>query len=150
MGTLHITDHAFRDFLQLNELNISNTQTLTLRDYWFSKDNYVQILDISWNKLTVLRREDFRTLRRLLVANFSHNEIETIEQLAFSDLETLKELNLRNNRLNYLIDWGDLFSLEVLNLDDNFLTKVKIISATQNYGEHKFCISSYHLMHSTA
>lgn len=76
--------------------------------------------------LAELRRDDFRTLKALETVNFSHNEIENVDSLTFADLKWLKELNLRNNRLNHLIDfWGDHPNiLEALNLDDNLLTKV--------------------------
>lgn len=119
-----MSDYGFRDFSQLIQLNVSNTRTLALKDHWFSKENNVQILDISWNKLSIVRREDFRTLSSLVTVDFSHNQIENIETLAFSSLKWLKELDLRNNRLNYLIEWGELLNMEVLKLDDNYLTKV--------------------------
>ncbi len=125
MGTLKLSDYGFKDFTQLNHLNVSNTQTLSLQDHWFATENNVQILDISWNELTVLRRQTFRTLRNLVALNFSHNEIEEIEAFAFADLKELKELDLRNNRLDSLVDyWGALSTLEALYLDDNSLTKV--------------------------
>lgn len=127
-GTLQVAEYGFRGFSQLIQLNISSTQTTTLKNSWFSRSNSIQTLDVSWNRLNSLKQEDMRTLSKLLVANFSNNEIEEIERLAFSTLRQMKILNLRNNRIANVFDLGDLPSLEVLNLDDNFLEEVCTIS----------------------
>lgn len=130
-GTLHVRDNGFRDFSQLNELNISNTRISMLKNNWFARSNNISMLDASWNKLTSVKREDLRTLSKLVMVNLSHNELEDIEMFAFSDLRRMIELNLRNNRIRNIIDWGDLPNLEVLNLDDNFLTEVSIITTIE-------------------
>lgn len=119
-----MTEYGFRGFSELSELNISSTRTSTLRNSWFSRKNNIQILDISWNELTSLQQDNLRTLSMLSVANFSHNEIEDIEMLAFSSLQSMRILDLRNNRIARLFDPGDLPALEVLNLDGNFLVEV--------------------------
>ncbi|XP_037042584.1 insulin-like growth factor-binding protein complex acid labile subunit [Bradysia coprophila] len=123
-GSLDVAEYGFRGFSQLIELNISSTHTSILRNSWFSRRNNIQILDFSWNQLTSLKQDSLRTLSQLSVANFSHNEIEDIEMVAFSSLQSMKILDLRNNRIAHLFDLGDLSTLEILNLDENFLVEL--------------------------
>ena len=61
----------------------------------------VAVLDLSHNKLGIIRDADLADCSNLTTLDMSFNQINTIEQLAFSDLRHLNELVLSNNQLIY-------------------------------------------------
>lgn len=81
-------------------------------------------LDISNNKVTEIRREDFKGLSRLTSLNLSENSLRMLEQKTFSHLPTLRILRLKSNQIS-CIETGafdGLYYLETLDITDNVLT----------------------------
>lgn len=132
-GTLTISDHGFNAFTQLIQLNISRSRIFALNSNWFSQNNVIRSLDVSWNKLTSLKRDNLRSLTKLVVANFSNNEIDEVARSSFSDSRLIKILDLGKNRLASVFDLNDLSGLEVLNLDHNSLVEVSIYFSVNHY-----------------
>ncbi|KAM9308470.1 uncharacterized protein PAF06_012678 [Gastrophryne carolinensis] len=80
-------------------------------------------LNVSYNYLTGLQKEQFICLKDLQILSLENNRINYIDQTAFNGLDQLRVLNLQNNNI-FAIDniiFSHLFSLEHLNLYENIL-----------------------------
>ncbi len=84
-------------------------------------------LELSWNLIDEVRKNDLRGLHSLEKLSLRGNHISSIDALSFRDLSSLKTLNLMGNKLE---EWSSNIthafrsSLEVLNLSDNLITQV--------------------------
>ncbi|XP_066933586.1 peroxidasin-like [Clytia hemisphaerica] len=84
------------------------------------------VLDLRYNKIKELKREDFKNLKNLENLFLGNNLISSIESDTFADLKKLRHLYLFSNRLR-LIDgktFTGLSSLEQLYLQNNAISKV--------------------------
>lgn len=125
-GMLRLSDRGFRDYDSLVRLNISQTGLREIKAGWFSRSNNLQFLDMSHNELTILNRDHLRTLQKLLVANFSYNDIEEVQAHSFQDLLMLQELYLNFNQIGRISSLGQLSHLQVLDMSDNSIDIVRI------------------------
>jgi hypothetical protein len=70
-------------------------------------------LELQFNNLSIIRKDDLKTLRQLRILNLQDNQIHTIDTDAFRDLISLEKLRLNGNKLNHLAD-GTFASLKQL------------------------------------
>lgn len=119
----------------------------------------LKILNVTYNRLTVIPRNTFPKLYELHTIDLSHNEIEKIAPEVFQPLFGLRYLNLSNN---YLVEIGSrtfgkvatilelslrenrienvkqdaftyLISLQTLDLSDNAIESIFLLSNTLFY-----------------
>ncbi|KAL7845736.1 hypothetical protein AOLI_G00239280 [Acnodon oligacanthus] len=85
-----------------------------------------RVLDISYNKISVIKRNDLGDLTNLHNLNVSKNMIEEVEDGAFRGLAALQELNLAHNRLTTISGgfFQDLFNLTELRLNENHISNI--------------------------
>ncbi|XP_017579129.2 toll-like receptor 13 [Pygocentrus nattereri] len=85
-----------------------------------------RVLDISYNKISVIKRNDLGDLTNLHNLNVSNNMIEEVEDGAFRGLAALQELNLAYNRLTTISGgfFQDLFNLTELRLNENHISDI--------------------------
>ena len=76
-------------------------------------------LDLSRNKLTILRRHEFLSMTNLTVLHLSVNQIASVEDGAFAGLSKLELLWLFYNKLTSVPDISPLASLHNLGLSAN-------------------------------
>lgn len=124
IGQVSISRVGFRPFLQLLRLNLTGASLKSLKSDWFDENSSITHLDLSHNELTVIRRRDLRSLRKLNELNLAHNLIEEVETKAFIDVTHLRKLDLRDNRLRTIEYLGELSDLRTLDLSENSITEV--------------------------
>ncbi|RXM94788.1 Toll-like receptor 13 [Acipenser ruthenus] len=85
-----------------------------------------KVLDISGNRISQLRENDFRNLTNLKNLNASRNQICHVAPGTFRDLTGLQELNLTQNKLSVLSSsmFHGLLNLTVLKLAWNRIQKI--------------------------
>ena len=108
-----------------------NCSYLNLRQVptYFPKSNSTSklcLLNLSWNRLTTIDNNSFKSLKDLKWLWLNHNHLTKIEPDAFVGLRYLTYLNLSSNKLEYPQSFGDqvfnpLVSLKYLNLKDNLI-----------------------------
>lgn len=86
----------------------------------------VEGLDLSKNKISLIRVSDFKNLSLLTQLDLKRNRISQIETGAFADLISLKKLNLNNNKLERLGEdlFDGLSNLTELRMISNRIRKV--------------------------
>jgi len=95
---------------------------------WLKKYESLEILDLSYNRISELRH--FEYLQNLRILNLRGNNIESIENL--TGLSNLQELNLGYNKIHSLPDLSSLKNLRVLFLGNNNLTELTNIEDLPN------------------
>ncbi|XP_041368487.1 slit homolog 2 protein-like isoform X2 [Gigantopelta aegis] len=83
----------------------------------------VEKLDLQGNNLTVIRRSDFESMRRLRILQLLDNQLHTIDKGAFDDLVGMERLRLDRNQLVSIPDllFANMGSLLRLDLSYNKL-----------------------------
>lgn len=97
-------DH-FIGFLALKSVTVINSdlKSFLCTGYHSQPDNAMSklnFLNLSGNKIKIVRKLEFEHLVQLEELNLSNNKIETIEHEAFATLTQLRKLDLSNNALN--------------------------------------------------
>lgn len=123
-GNLALSQGGFRAFQSLKRLIITKNSIASIRDNWFSADNNIEFLDLSYNNLQGLRRENMRNFRKVRVLNVTGNDIVATEANAFADMSQLEVLVLAHNRIATLIDLGSVPLLKELDYSENSITEV--------------------------
>jgi len=84
-------------------------------------------LEMTYNKITYIRKNLFQNVINLLTFDLSSNEIEQIEASCFNNLSNLKEANFSENKIKYIQKgiFNNLSSLENLNLFNNQIENKK-------------------------
>ncbi|UJR37599.1 hypothetical protein I4U23_030296 [Adineta vaga] len=84
-------------------------------------------LELQFNNLSIIRKDDLKALRQLRILNLQDNQIHTIDTDAFRDLISLEKLRLNGNKLNHLTDgtFSSLKQLQRLDLSSNRLRAIK-------------------------
>jgi len=118
----------------MNSFNEINLKSLDLSNNFNSFDDFMtkinsftklESLNISHNKLLLLKENQFNRLNDLNVLDLSFNELFYFELNAFKGLNNLKDLNLSNNHFTEIEDFINLPNLETINLDFNKINKIK-------------------------
>ncbi|XP_067618884.1 chaoptin [Eurosta solidaginis] len=82
------------------------------------------------NHITILHYEAFIAQPLLEIIDLRHNEIKTVEGMAFQGLRAIREIKLAGNRITNLN--SDVFenvpTLQKLDLSENFITQFPIVS----------------------
>uniref|UniRef100_A0AAY5E8J5 Uncharacterized protein n=1 Tax=Electrophorus electricus TaxID=8005 RepID=A0AAY5E8J5_ELEEL len=110
-----------------------------------------QVLDMSYNQISVIKKNDFVHLFNLQNLNVSNNQIKEVDDGAFRDLTTLQELNLACNKLNSVTKgfFWNLFNLTVLvmlNVSGNYLYDIyKIQMLLQTFNSTLVKLNIYYL-----
>ncbi|CAF0996746.1 unnamed protein product [Adineta ricciae] len=84
-------------------------------------------LDLQFNNISIIRKDDFKAFRQLRVLNLQDNQIHTIDTDAFRDLTSLEKLRLNGNKVNHFADgmFNTLKQLQRLDLSSNRLRAIK-------------------------
>lgn len=109
---------SFRDFLGLQQLNLSHCQLEELHAKHFADNASLLNLDVSHNDLQYIGRTLMRQLPNLVYANFSNNLIANVQPDAFVDLEHLLFLDLSTNEQEN-ITIGSNANLRYLSISNN-------------------------------
>lgn len=125
-GHLTMSDHGFKDFTSLRELNVSGTRLNSLKQSWFLVRSAMESLDISHNYLNKVFRNSFINLSNLKHLNLSHNDIDSVEINAFADISFLNNLDLSFNDIKEL-SFGECTRLKSINLGNNLINVVSFI-----------------------
>ena len=145
----------------LVRINFSYNRLICLPEFdMFEKLRY---LDISNNKIEIIKKNTFLNLNKLYILNLNHNRLYKIHTEAFSKLKDLFYLKLENNRLDRMPNIKKMISLielSVKNQNGNLNTlndyqfereSKPILSLTVNLednnfkyiGNKAFCTSNY-------
>ncbi|XP_072513892.1 uncharacterized protein [Salminus brasiliensis] len=125
-----IHGYWLKDCTVKGSLNSTNAKVLCykrqLLDIPRNLPSRVRVLDISYNKIKVIQRNDLGDLANLHNLNISKNMIMEVEDGAFRGLAALKELNLAYNKLIAISGeaFQNLFNLTVLRLEENHLSEI--------------------------
>jgi len=117
-------------------LHASSNALLRLRPFPSSWTHHLEILDLSENRLVVLKEQSFQHLHALTTLNLSNNSLSSLPTL-FHSRTKLKVLNVSKNNLStiHLQELGfDTTALEELNVSENALTHVPhVVGCTSLY-----------------
>ena len=124
-----IPNNLFKPLKNLSILDLSKCQILRLDSRLFEHNIKLTELGLRDNSFTELPAGMFNHNPKLTKIELQGNRnLSTIGENVFSSLQLLKELDLRNCRLNHLSlqnqDWLHLKQLKVLRLAGNLLEKV--------------------------
>ncbi|BET01333.1 unnamed protein product [Nesidiocoris tenuis] len=148
-----MADRAFVGLVSLQNLNASSNQlvalppelfqsTRNLREIYLNNNSIsvlapgllegldqLLVVDLSFNQLTssVVNRDTFSGLVRLVVLNLGHNQITRIDSHVFQDLYSLQILNLEHNQIESIADnaFVTLSNLHALTLSYNRITTIE-------------------------
>ncbi|OTF82277.1 toll-like protein, partial [Euroglyphus maynei] len=127
-GLIELPVGLFQGLSKLHVLNVAGNQITsdTLTPETFADLIRVIVLDISGNNLRRLPASTFQNQYSLQVLSLENNELETIDEGAFSTLYNLHKLKLSGNRFRHLPEsiLSGLFVLQDLLLSHNQLEHV--------------------------
>ncbi|CAF0793366.1 unnamed protein product [Didymodactylos carnosus] len=85
--------------------------------------------ELQFNNLSIIRKDDLKSLRQLRILNLQDNQIHTIDGESFRDLILLEKLRLNSNKLNHILDgtFSALKQLQRLTLNYNNLTTLPLL-----------------------
>ncbi|XP_071360778.1 toll-like receptor 2 [Trachinotus anak] len=106
---------------QIREQTVCNCSRQNLTTVPAAHSKLITELDISFNELETIQKDDFLAYAHLRSLIMTSNKIKTIQEQAFDPLVNLEKLDLSLNRLDTLsAGWfQNLFSLQYLNLLGN-------------------------------
>lgn len=87
---------------KLRELRLDTNAIETIDDFTFANLSSLTTLHLEFNKISVINRNTFSGLFKLIRLTLDANDIHTIENGAFSDLKELRKLGLSENKLKVL------------------------------------------------
>uniref|UniRef100_A0A915L7V0 LRRCT domain-containing protein n=1 Tax=Romanomermis culicivorax TaxID=13658 RepID=A0A915L7V0_ROMCU len=119
---------AFFRLQKLKVLRLNNNMITSLSIETFLGLTELRVLDLGQNSLTRLATSVFSDLPRLETLNLSSNLLNNIAPGALTNLRSLKQLHLADNQLTDLQNGEMIFrpiqSLKILNLQQNRLTSL--------------------------
>lgn len=117
---------AFKDLIQLRDLSLANNSLTGLPPNLFENLSHLLTLNLSKNQLdfSSSNGQPFIGLIRLVILDFSFNELSYIGPNTFKDLYSLQVLYLSHNKISYLEDntFTALANLHTLQLSNNQLS----------------------------
>jgi Leucine-rich repeat (LRR) protein len=130
VGKLTLSDAGFRDYDSLKNLDISNTETSSVKSSWFSRKT-LEVLNVSENYIKALKKEDTKFFNQLRVFNASFNEIKSLEPNTFLEAKKLETISLSHNQL-VNPTFENLDNLKQLYLKGNSFVVVKFLQNTSD------------------
>lgn len=117
----------FLEFELLEEIIIRHSQVPLIGDSTFWPGKKIRLIDLSYNRIEVLKESDFNGLTDLSVLNLSNNLISTIPSAVFHQLPNLTKLSLAQNKIGSLVPrlFYKLSKLERLELSGNPLEVIE-------------------------
>ncbi|XP_033104716.1 chaoptin-like, partial [Anneissia japonica] len=125
----HESIPAFLSIPTLVTLNLDSNHFPRLDSYTFCKQNVtcaLQTLSLRSNSLHNLSESTFRGLSGLLKIDLSGNNLETVPIDHWSDLNSLTNINLTWNRIQYLPNNTALQNIETFDVSVNKLTRYNL------------------------
>ena len=129
-----ISNH-FQYYLNDNQEFRIEKFEFNLKESLFFNFTDLKQLDLSKNKIKIIRNDSFNELKNLLILDLSSNLIETSETNTFKCLSLLTHLNISSNRLKN-IDLNGLYSLKELDLKENELLTIANLIPTKTVELH--------------
>ncbi|XP_074663101.1 adhesion G-protein coupled receptor G6-like isoform X2 [Tubulanus polymorphus] len=122
-----ICKDEFKDYVNLNSLNLSNNLIKYVHEDAFSHNENLEVLDLSYNNISTLKKETFENTAKLKFLNLSNNHIKSIHEGAFSYNENLEVLNLSYNNIITLHQdtFENTAKLKYLDLSYNNISTLK-------------------------
>jgi len=120
--------------LSFNKLNLEGDTNNNVS--YFKGQSKLETLDISFNDIQYLDTNlTFKNLNSLKTLNMSNNKLKLIDSYIFGFLRELNELNLASNRLSFLNHscFFNLVNLKKLKLDFNQLKSIDFLASNKNY-----------------
>jgi Leucine-rich repeat (LRR) protein len=118
----------FKDNRQLKEIHLQNNSLAVLAPGLFSGLEHLVILDLSNNELTSewVNGETFSGLVRLVILNLANNDLTRVDSVLFRDLYSLQVLNLENNQLSFVAEdaFSGMNNMHTLLLSHNHLKAI--------------------------
>ncbi|XP_076178791.1 leucine-rich repeat domain-containing glycoprotein 150 isoform X1 [Ptiloglossa arizonensis] len=136
-GLQEIPPNIFQNNTQLSLLTISGNPLKHTQDSKSSKHGLFDIpavteFDFSSNGVTKLKRTAFTKMQNLNFINLKNNKLRAIDGVIFNGLESLEEVDLSNNLLSEIpVDLFDNNGVETLRIAGNNLTRLSTIQASK-------------------
>ncbi|XP_013792068.2 leucine-rich repeat-containing protein 4B-like [Limulus polyphemus] len=117
---------SFSVYHNLEYLDVSHNQLITIGKNNFQKQNQLKYLLLSRNMLSSLQNETFSGLEKLTVLHINENLLQEVPPNVFSVLSKLENLDISQNRIFFISDAAflGLDRLRALSLRDNKLTDI--------------------------
>lgn len=123
-GSIQLGESGFQVFASLRSIIITNGSFELIEPNWFSENNKVEHIEMTWNWFRRLKPKYFSTLKNIRILNFSGNDIYTIEVGTFTDNPNLEVLDVSDNWLDSIIDIGYLPRLRHFDFSNNEIIDV--------------------------
>ncbi|XP_072383143.1 uncharacterized protein [Diabrotica undecimpunctata] len=125
-SSIRVINDAIVNPQNLQILDLSFNNLTVLEDYQFRNYTNLVKVNISFNIIDDLPRDVFKSHTSTEVLCLNHNNLKAIPFQVFSPLEGLRELDLSHNKLVTFLDHFFKFNkyIEVLLLNNNNLTKI--------------------------
>lgn len=129
-----LTDTSFHFLKNLRSLKLNDNQIELLHKGTFQGDIHSKLEDISlsFNGLRHISQHTFVDLELLQTLRLDDNKIELLERRAFMNLDSLKVLILRGNKLNSISD--ETFQVSFFFLFSFFLVDLRIMREKEILG----------------
>ena len=125
-NNIRTVDAALGFYAQLQYVDLSHNQLISLPDRGFIQQKKLVELRLSNNKIFKVSNGTFTGLKTLTILSLRKNFLEELLSSVFSDLYQVEELDLGQNRIHSLhaSTFSGLEHLRILYLDDNDLAEV--------------------------
>ena len=108
-------------------LNVSDTGITSVFENMLLNFPNLQIMDVSRNNVVFYKERSVSLSSNGVIQflNFAHNQINFVPQNVFSNLVSLRQLNLSHNRIHdFDFNISRLYSLENLTLENNMISEI--------------------------
>ncbi|KAJ9585990.1 hypothetical protein L9F63_020367 [Diploptera punctata] len=141
----------FQSTRDIKEIYLQNNSISVLAPGLLEGLDQLLILDLSSNELTSnwVNRDTFSGLVRLVVLNLAHNDITRLDSHVFQDLYSLQMLNLEDNSIEVIADgaFSTLSNLHALTLSHNHLVQLESFHFTGLYVLNQLFVNNNNIKH---
>ncbi|KAJ9578344.1 hypothetical protein L9F63_005436, partial [Diploptera punctata] len=145
-GVSFLADRALEGLTSLTILRLADNKLVTLPPELFADTRDIKEVYLQNNSINVLAPGLFNDLTQLLVLDLSQNELtaEWVNTATFTGLLRLVVLDLSHNRIAKLEPsvFRDLYSLQILRLEDNLLETIPENTFSSLYNLHTLILSN--------